>query len=416
MVYTSTDNLDLADQNQLDTKSDLDLKVAFCVGGLHSEGSGVARIVCDLANALASKGSPVDVYTAKCQEQGATDHMLRAPNRLLTEPGKWMGRLAYSPALRQRFEADMDEIDVVHNHSLWMLPTSYAARVAQRRGVASMFTIHGFLEPWALTRSRWKKRLVGWAFQNRDLRRSTCIHVNSRSELANVRAYGLKNPMAIIPNGIHLSEFENLPDREVFVEQYPELADKKICLFLSRLHEKKGLGHLVEAWGRVANEFSDWQLVVAGPDDGYEEEVKRRVTEFGVEESVTMTGALYGEDKYAALSAADVFALPSFSEGFAMAVLEALACGLPSLITPGCNFPEVVEHGAGVEVTADVKGTEVGLRGLLMRSEAERAVMCDNALSLIRERYTWDRVAESLLEVYRWMQGGGDLPEAVVKA
>jgi len=389
------------------------LHVAFVVGGLHTEGSGVARILCDLANALRRQGAVVTVYTAACDGRGATDSLLRPDVSLVAPRGWWAGRLAYSPRLKRLLHDAIAEIDVVHNHSLWMLPTSYATRAAAERGVPVVFTLHGFLETWALARSRWKKRLVGWAFQNRDLRLAACIHVNSVTELQNARKYGLRNPAAVVPNGVDLEPFTKMPPRSEFVGRFPHLQDKRICLFLSRLHRKKGLEHLVQAWGRVSPAFPDWHLVIAGPDDGMENWTRNAIGTLGLNSAVTLTGPLYGRDKLAAYAAADVFVLPSFSEGFSMAVLEAMAAGLPVLITPGCNFPEAVEAGAAVCVEPTVDGTEAGLRTLLELSDAERDELGRRARQLIQRCYTWDRVAKKMLELYQWLLGGGRRPEFV---
>jgi glycosyltransferase involved in cell wall biosynthesis len=321
--------------------------------------------------------------------------------------------LAYSPELKKLLEADVAETDVVHNHSLWMLPTSYATGAAAKRGVPVVFTLHGFLEPWALSRSRWKKRLAGWAFQDRDLRLAACIHVNSVSELRNARNYGLRHPAAIVPNGVDLGPFAQMPPREELLRRYPQLKDKRICLFLSRLHRKKGLEHLVRAWHRVARKFQDWHLVIAGPDDGMESRTRSALQTLGLSSSASLIGPLYGRDKLAAYSAADVFLLPSFSEGFSMAVLEAMAAGLPVLVTPGCNFPEAVTAGAAVCVEPTVEGTEAGLRALLGMSEAERREMGRRARRLIQCSYTWDEVARKMLKLYGWLLGGGPRPEFV---
>lgn len=383
------------------------LRVAFAVGGLYTEGSGVARIVCDLANALLRQGTPVEVYTADCPGRGADGTGLSPGNRLHAAPGTWMGRLAWSPALAAMLDRAAGELDVIHNHSLWMLPTHYARRAAARRGVPVVWTVHGFLEPWALAHSRWKKRLAGWAFQDRDLRSAACLVVNSLAELASVRDYGLRNPVAVIPNGVNLEDFAALPPREEFEQRCPDVRGKRVCLFLSRLHEKKGLGHLVEAWSRMCREFGEWQLVVAGPDDGYEVRLRERIAALRLDRSVSVTGALYGEAKRAAWSRAEAFVLPSFSEGFSMAALEAIAAGLPALLTPGCHFPEASRAGAAIEAAPTAEGMEDGLRRLLGMSDVERREMGTQGRALVESGYTWNAVARRTLDVYRCVSNAG---------
>jgi glycosyltransferase involved in cell wall biosynthesis len=184
-----------------------------------------------------------------------------------------------------------------------------------------------------------------------------------------------------------------------------EFHDKRIMLFLSRLHEKKGLGHLIDAWHRVANSHPKWHLVIAGPDDGFERAARARVAELKLAASVTFAGALQGERKHAAFAVAHAFALPSFSEGFSMAILEAMAARLPVLITPGCNFPEVAQADAGVEVQPTVDDTERGLRMLMSMNDIDRRAMGARARALIERSYTWDAVAVKTIELYNWLLG-----------
>lgn len=392
---------------------DSQLRVAFAVGGLYTEASGVGRIVCDLANALARQGAPIDIYTAVCGGKEAASHMLTSPNRCLAFSGQWWGRLSASPQLKRKLEQDLAKFELIHNHSFWMLPNHYASMSAHRHRKPVVFTAHGVLEPWALARSRWKKRIAGLWFQDRDLRRAACIHVNSESEVQGIRDYGLTNPIAIIPNGVDLTPFNDLPNRTELENLHPEIKGRKICLFLSRLHEKKGLSHLIQAWGRLTKDYPDWHLVIAGPDDGYESALKQSISQLALSDTVTLTGPLYGSNKAAAMGAADVFALPSFSEGFSMAILEAMACRLPVLITPGCNFPEVGANNAGIVVAPNLEQTEQGLRDLLSMSEPERNAMGLRGRQMIETHYTWDHVAEQAIELYTWLLGGGDRPASV---
>jgi glycosyltransferase involved in cell wall biosynthesis len=136
----------------------------------------------------------------------------------------------------------------------------------------------------------------------------------------------------------------------------------------------------------------------------------------GLHRSVTLTGVLEGRDKLAALSAADAFALPSFSEGFSMAILEAMAARLPVLLTPGCNFPEAMHAGAAIEVQPTAADTQRGLRELLSMSDEQRRAMGERGRILVERHYTWTAVAAQMMELYRWMRGGGSPPAFVEPA
>lgn len=389
------------------------MKPLFVVGGLYSEANGVARIMRDLAAALGRRGAPVTVYGAECYGRNSIGHIFEMPSRWVAARGFWLGGLSWSPQLKRLLHEGIRDADVVHNHSIWMLPNSYSSRIASLSRKPVVITAHGTLEDWAIRHSGWKKRIAGIWFQNQDLRTADCIHVNSEAEIAGVRAYGITSPIAVIPNGIHLPDFDPLPSPALFADKYPETRGKRIALFMARLHVKKGLEHLMRAWARVHAEFPDWHLVVAGPDCGLEPAARAIVAESQMQHAVTFTGNLNGEIRLAALSAARIFILPSFSEGFSMAVLEALACRLPSLITPGCNFRAASAAGAAVEVAPDVTGTEVGLRQLMSAGDAEREEMGRRGRALIEMNYTWDRVAEQTLELYEWLSKSGPPPEFV---
>ena len=387
--------------------------VAFVVGGLYTQASGVARIVCDLANALARRNAPVDVYTAQCNGRDVAREMLLAPNRLFVAPGAWMFRLSRSPELKRMLETAMPDIDLVHNHSIWMLPNSYATRSALRHNKPVIYTAHGTLEPWSLARSRWKKRLARLWFQDRDLHQADCIHVNTYNELEGIRRFGLKQPAAVIPNGVDLAAIDAPISGPTFDEMFPQVGGRKICLFLSRLHAKKGLVPLLHAWARIAGDFKDWLLVLAGPDDGGRNEALQLIDALGLQKSVLLTGPLFQDAKRAALAAADVFVLPSFSEGFSMAVLEAMAARLPVLLTPGCNFDAADKADAGIMVNPEPAAVADGLTALLALSDGKRREMGQRGRDLVERSYTWDIVAGQMQALYCWLAGSTAQPDFV---
>lgn len=392
------------------------MKPVFVVGGLYSRANGVAWIMRDLAAAMGRAGSPVDVFGADCYGRGAASigEIFKPPTRYLTRKGLWLGGLSASPALKIFMRREIQKADVIHNHSVWMLPNSYSSRIGLKQDKPVVITAHGALEPWALQNSDWKKKLVGRWFQFKDLQTASCIHVNSKSELGGIRQMGLDQTAAIIPNGVNLFEFENLPPADQFAKEFSLPKDKRYILFMGRLHKKKGLDLLVQAWAKLASRFADWHLVVAGPDDGLLPECKDIVAAAGSHSHVTFTGNLQGVQKQQALSACSMFVLPSHSEGFSMAVIEAMACRLPVLLTPGCNFPEAAQHGAAVQVEASITGTIDGLEELLTKSPAELQDMGNRGRDLVESGYTWDIVARKTLDLYEWLDSGNGQPEFVV--
>jgi glycosyltransferase involved in cell wall biosynthesis len=191
-----------------------------------------------------------------------------------------------------------------------------------------------------------------------------------------------------------------LPGREALWQRYPETTGKQVVLFLGRIHPKKGLPLLVEAFARVLAMSADLHLVIAGPDEaGHRAEVESLVAQRRLGPHVTFTGTVEGEDKRLLLGGAHVFVLPSHQEGDSVAVKEALAAGLPVVITRPCHFPEVAEHDAGFVVEPAVDEIAEALAALC-QDRALRERMAANARPLVERSYRWEVLGPRLLERY----------------
>ena len=308
-------------------------------------------------------------------------------------------------------ETDLEEAvraaEVVHIHGLWQAQTRRGARAARAARVPYLIAAHGMAEPWALRHKRWKKRVYLALVEAKNLRQASCLHALSRPEIDHLRTIAPWTPVCFVPNGVDLAPFDSLPPRSVLEADYPQLKGKFVLLFFGRVHVKKGLDLLAEALGRILPDHGDLHLVVAGTDDGAWESFRDRMAHRGMSDSVTYLGHVAGEQARQVWGAADAFVLPSYSEGFSMAVLEALACPLPCVITTACHFPELAAAGGGIEVDPTADSVTAGLRDLVERSPAERTTLGQIGRRLVEEQYTWDRQAERLRSVYEWLRGGG---------
>ena len=261
---------------------------------------------------------------------------------------------------------------------------------------------------------RWKKWVYLALVELRNLRRASCLHALSRPEISHLRKLAPWPPICFIPNGVDLAPFNSLPARRALEVECPELVGKFILLFFGRLHAKKGLDLLAQAMGEVAPTRKELHLLIAGTDDGALSPFRDQIAELGLTRRITYLGHLAGEQARRAWAAADAFVLPSYSEGFSMAILEAMACRLPCLITTACHFPEAASAGAAIVTSPDSTAVTQGLRDLLERTGAERLQLGENARRLVEAEYTWDRQAERLAAVYHWLAGGGPAPEVVI--
>jgi glycosyltransferase involved in cell wall biosynthesis len=269
-------------------------------------------------------------------------------------------------------------------------------------------------EPWALRHKKWKKALYLALVESKNLRRAACLHALSRPEIGHLRDIAPWTPICFVPNGVDLDSLSNMPARSVLENDHPELKDKFVLLFFGRVHVKKGLDLLAEALGRLAADFPELHVLVAGKDDGAWSPFADRVAALQLSGRVTYIGHVAGERARAVWAAADAFILPSYSEGFSMAILEALACSLPCVITTACHFPELGEAEGAIVVSPEQDAVAQGLRDLLNRSPAERRQLGMNGRQLVELNYTWDQQAHKLALVYQWLSGGGSPPECAI--
>jgi glycosyltransferase involved in cell wall biosynthesis len=223
-------------------------------------------------------------------------------------------------------------------------------------------------------------------------------------EADHLRALGLTAPIAVVPNGVPL------PD--TWKQRAPSNGQPRQALFLSRIHPKKGLLNLMDAWAAVRP--SGWRLVVAGPDEqGHRAEVERRARAQGVAADVTFTGPVDDDAKWALYRASDLFVLPTFSENFGVVVAEALACGVPALTTTGAPWRVLAAARCGWWVAPEVAALTDALRDATARSDAERLAMGQRGRALVEARFSWNQVAADLHAAYRWLLGESRLPACV---
>ena len=382
------------------------LRVAFVVGGFYTEASGIARAIASLAENLWVLGHEVGLFVPEYAGRPVASHLLAPGVKLYCGRGYWLFRLGWSPQLKRIMSTHLPSYDVVHTHSLWMLPTHYATGIAISKGIPVVASVQGFLDPWALRHHRLRKWVISSIFQREDLRRAAVVHALTEQEIEYIRAYCQARTVAVIPNGVpdRLREETGIPDR--FFKAHPDLSQYRLMLFLSRLHYKKGLDILVDAWRNVCHTASRWKLVIAGPDDGYEQELRRRVRASGCEDSVVFLPAHHGQAKYDLIAASDCFVLPSRSEGLPMALLEAMALGKPVVYTTGCYFPEAARHHAGLEVECSVPALTQALKQIAETEPHSLREMGQRGRNLILANYLWSTIARKFSAVYEWLVNG----------
>ena len=381
------------------------MRILHVVRGLEPELGGPPRFVVALTGALKRLGFDSTIYGT--EPAAGSDPVIPAPDAdvQLFERGRLAGLWpGHSPDMRRELNQTVSQFDVVHIHELWHYPNYAAARAARQNDVPYLISPLGTFAPTALNKGRLKKRIYS-ALVDRGLSNGAAsFHAMTDQEARDTAAGTGDVPVEVVPIGVDPSEYATLPDPGEFDRLYPEVAGKRVVLFLGRLNRIKGLDILIEGFCRAALGRDDLHLVIAGPDGGFEDAARQMVRTESIESSVSFTGPIYGETKLAALSLADVFALTSYGEGFSVALLEALAASLPLIISRECHFPEVAKAGAGLEVDLDPQEFAMALTRLVGDSSL-LASTSRNARAMATGPYSWDTVGVAFKEVYERIAG-----------
>jgi poly(glycerol-phosphate) alpha-glucosyltransferase len=390
------------------------VKIAFLTPSLSRDAGGIFEIERRLAQSLAQlPDMSIEVYGAE-DKYTSIDLPLWNPLKPKAYPYRGPANFRYSPGLRRAFLNCKAE--VAHLHAIWMHTSVILLAWTRRHGRPYVITANGMLEPWARRNAQMKKRIVSALYERRSLEGASCIQVNSQREARSVRDFGLRNPICIIPNGIDPPAIT----RSASNRGSQTLDERKVLLYLGRLHSKKNLLALLDAWKTLQRSEADnrrseeWILAIAGWDQGgYEALLKKKARDLKMENSVRFLGPMFGDDKGEVFQNAAAFVLPSLSEGLPMAVLEAWAYGKPVVITSECNLPEGFATDAAIKIDTTANGIAKGLVQLIEMSDSDRAAMGERGRTLVAEKFSWPRIGEQMRSVYEWMLGGGPQPEVV---
>src|SRR5439155_10296923 len=311
------------------------------------------------------------------------------------------------------------DLDILSTHGLWKYCSVASRRWHRQTARPHIVHPHGMLEPWALRNAKLKKRIAALLYENMHLRGAACLRALSEAEAQSIRAYGMRNPICIIPNGVDLPEVtESLALKPGNSVLQKFVQGRKILLYLGRLHPKKNVANLVRAWKQTLNSNpltpENWVLAIAGWDQGgYERELKKLASDYELTGSVSFPGPLFGQEKEAVYRASDTFILPSLSEGLPTAVLEAWAHAKPVMMTPECNLPEGFAAEAAIQIGTSPEEIAAGLKQLIEMSHDDRKAMGGRGRTLGATNFSWSHIGEEMRSVFEWVLGGGGKPQSV---
>lgn len=375
-------------------------------------GGGMAAFIQGLARQERRFGNAIFVGTLSDEQVTASAALDGVP----ICAGKTFGprALGYSPELKRQLAHSFDSYDVIHCHGLWEACLWNAAKAAHTANSPYVISSHGMMEPWSLQQSRIKKQIARRLFVERYLKQASCLHATAEQEARNVRKLGFRNPIAVIPIGLDVSTYYISTRKDEIENKWKSLKGKRLLLFISRMHPKKGLLNLAKAWGDLFRNYPDWHLVIAGPDSGgHARQVRSAITAIGAENATTFTGPVYGDVKRKLYASCDIFVLPTFSENFGIVIAEALASGKPVITTKGTPWSELEKHDCGWYIDIGVGPLREALGQAMSSSDSKRAEMGKRGRALIKEKYSWPKIAGQMIDVYRWLLVKGNKPDCV---
>jgi len=297
-----------------------------------------------------------------------------------------------------------EAFNVIHSHGIWLPCSHHACRVARKNKLPLVISTHGSLQPWAYNHKAWKKRAALALYQWRDFKLADALHATAPPEAENLRRFGLRQPIAVIPIGVSLPA---LGDKSDGLVRRPNIA-----LFLSRIHPVKGIQKLLEVWAELNP--TDWRLVIAGNDDqDHLAMVMDQIGKLELSRSVRYVGPVHGVVKDSLFRNADLFILPTYSENFGIVVGEALSYGIPVITTHGTPWTELRDLDCGWYIGTDKQSLYNAVQQALNMDITSLREMGRRGRELVKEKYQWSSVAHDMGHLYQWLSGAANIPQFV---
>jgi glycosyltransferase involved in cell wall biosynthesis len=299
---------------------------------------------------------------------------------------------------------------IIHNHGCWMAPNRFARQLAIKLKLPLLISPRGMLEPWSMQFRSAKKKLAWHLYERENLASASAFHATSEAEAESIRSFGFKQPIYLIPNGVqipaHLSTQEAPAQLSAVTSPY--------FLFLSRIHQKKGIELLLSAWSSLRASFPAWKLVVAGPDlDGYRNQLNRM---FEDSPQVIWSGHVAGETKSWLLNHAAFLVLPSYSENFGIVIAEALAHLTPVLTTDRTPWDSLARRGCGWVIAPDEQQLTETLQLALQTPADKLNQMGTQGQAWMKEDFSWPGIADSMKQAYHHILKTGPAPDFLIQS
>lgn len=382
-------------------------QAVYVTTGLSRHDGGPFLSVSGLARAVAAQrhGGVAVVGVYRSDVDWAIDRLQWA-GIPISAARRRLGAVGYLSTMVDRHQASGPSATVIHSQGLWRSASLAIEQLPRRSRSRLVISPRGMLEPWALHHHATRKRIAMALWQRRQLVDADMLHATAAEEHATIRRLGLKNPVCVIPNGIEIPAAWAERDTTAASPERP-----RRCVFLSRLHAKKGVTMLLDAWGRIRPQ--GWTLDIAGgSSDGHDREITGRINALKLS-GVQLAGELTGDEKWRFLANADLFVLPSHSENFGIAIAEAMGMGLPVITTTATPWNILQQERSGWWVEPASDALAGALREATSASPAELQARGRRAREHVSRHYRWDSIGERMAACYDWLVGQGPMPADV---
>ncbi|MFK5979025.1 MAG: glycosyltransferase [Rhizobiaceae bacterium] len=377
----------------------MQISTIHIVPTIHREASGPSYSVRRLCQSLLVEGNPTKLATLEPMPTSSSDDFIK-----VFPYGIGPKRLGSSPKMKNwlRSETRSGNCEILHNHSLWMLPNVYPAWAIEDTACKLVISPRGTLSAIALKQSSLLKQLVRPIVFEPAVSKATAFHATSEQEYFDIRAQGFQQPVAILPNGVDVPDY--VPTEKDRLKQ---------LLFLGRIHPIKGIDNLLKAWQKIQDPYTDWKLTIAGPDDGgYLVEMKNLAIELGLKR-IEFVGPLYGDEKLEAYRNCDLYVLPTHSENFGMTVAEALAAGTPAIVTKGAPWQGLEDENSGLWIDIGPESLSIALEEAFSLPSGVLPEMGKRGREWMIRDFSWERIGTDMARFYGWLVNGGDIPSFV---
>ncbi len=377
------------------------MKILHTISGLNISSGGPTSCTYNLIKGLRDEGIEADILTLMPRDD--SDKIIADDSFIKALPNDARTPLVYSSNFRRYLSSHIG-YDLYHANGLWTCPTHFTAEIAKKQNKPCVIAPHGMLYPQALQVSAWKKKIVSTVFQRKDLETASCLQATCMAELEHIRAFGLNNPVAVIPNGLVIDDSLEIRKTSNSVRRFA---------FVGRLNRIKNVDLLLSAWSKLGDKTRNCELLIIGDGDtAYKKELEEFATANKLN-NVRFLGFIMGKDLQKLVHSIDFQILPSKSENFGMVVPEALIQGTPVIASKGTPWSDLETFDCGWWVDNDIDTLISTLLIAINLSEQDRLGMGERGRTLVLRHYSIKSVSLRMKQLYEWLVYKNIKPEYV---